>query len=55
MGEITVDLRLVIKIPRSKLTINGPVLGLKQGAPEIHAATEEAAGGHRGESGVAVS
>lgn len=38
MGEITMDLRLVIKIPSSKLTINGLVLGLKQGAPKIHAA-----------------
>jgi hypothetical protein len=38
LGEITVDLRLVIRIPSSKLTINGLVLGLKQGAPKIHAA-----------------
>lgn len=38
MGEITVDLRLVIKIPSCKLTINGLVLGLKQGADKIHAA-----------------
>ena len=38
MGEITLDLRLVIKIPSSKLTINGLVLGLKQSAPQIHAA-----------------
>jgi hypothetical protein len=38
LGEITLDLRLVIKIPRTKLTINGLVLGLKQAAPRIHAA-----------------
>jgi hypothetical protein len=38
VSEITVDLRLVFKIPSSKLTINGLVLGLKQGAAEIHAA-----------------
>ena len=38
MGEITLDLRLVIKIPSSKLTINGLVSGLKQGGAEIHAA-----------------
>jgi hypothetical protein len=38
LGEITLDLRLVIKIPSSKLTINGLVLGLKQSAPQIHAA-----------------
>ena len=37
MGEITLDLRLVIKIPSPKLTINGLVLGLKQSAPQIHA------------------
>jgi hypothetical protein len=37
LGEITLDLRLVIKIPSSKLTINGLVLGLKQSAPQIHA------------------
>ena len=38
MGEITLDLRLVFTIPSSKLTINGLVLGLKQSAPQIHAA-----------------
>jgi len=38
LGEITLDLRLVIKIPRSKLTIHSLVLGLKQAAPQIHAA-----------------
>jgi hypothetical protein len=38
LGEITLDLRLVITIPSSKLTINGLVLGLKQGAPQINAA-----------------
>jgi hypothetical protein len=37
LGEITLDLRLVIKIPSSKLTINGLVLGLKQSAPQIQA------------------
>ena len=37
MGEITLDLRLVIKIPSPKLTINGLVLGLKQSASQIHA------------------
>jgi hypothetical protein len=37
LGEITLDLRLVIKIPSSKLTINGLVLGLKQSASQIHA------------------
>ena len=35
MGEITLDLRLGFKIPSSKLTINGLVLGLKQAAPQI--------------------
>jgi hypothetical protein len=38
LGEITVDLRLVIKIPSRKLTINGLVLGLKQSTAKIHAA-----------------
>jgi len=38
LGEITVDLRLVIRIPSSQLTINGVVLGLKQSAPAVHAA-----------------
>jgi hypothetical protein len=38
LGEITLDLRLVIKIPSSKLTINGLVLGVKEGASQIHAA-----------------
>jgi len=38
LGEITLDLRLVIKIPRTKLTINSLVSGLKQAAPRIHAA-----------------
>ena len=35
MGEITLDLRLDFKIPSSKLTINGLVLGLKEAAPQI--------------------
>jgi hypothetical protein len=37
LGEITVDFRLVIKQPSSKLIINGLVLGLKQIASQIHA------------------
>jgi hypothetical protein len=37
LGEITLDLRLVIKIPSSTLTINGLVLGMKQSAPQNHA------------------
>jgi hypothetical protein len=35
LGEITLDLRLDFKIPSSKLTINGLVLGLKEAAPQI--------------------
>jgi hypothetical protein len=35
MGEITLDLRLEFKIPSSKLTINGVVLGLKEAGPQI--------------------
>ena len=38
MGEITLDLRLVIKIPEKGLTINGLIHGLKEGAPQIQAA-----------------
>lgn len=38
MGEITMDLRLVFKIPDSGLTINGLIQGLKEGSPEIHGA-----------------
>lgn len=36
MGEITIDLRLVFKIPSSKLTINGLIHGLKESASQIH-------------------
>jgi len=35
LGEIAVDLRLVLTIPSGKLTINDLVLGLKQAAPEV--------------------
>ncbi len=35
MGEITLDLRLVFKIPESRLTINGLIRGLKEGLPQI--------------------
>jgi len=36
LGEITMDLRLVFKIPDSGLTINGLIQGLKEGSSEIH-------------------
>ena len=36
MGEITIDLRLVFKIPSSKLTINGLIHGLKESSSQIH-------------------
>jgi len=35
LGEITMDLRLVLTIPSGKLTINGLVLGLKEAAPQV--------------------
>lgn len=38
MGEITIDLRLVFKIPSSKLTINGLIHGLKENTFQIHEA-----------------
>lgn len=38
MGEITLDLRLVFKIPKSKLTINSLIHGLKESSSEIHGA-----------------
>ncbi len=36
MGEITLDLRLVIKIPKSRLTINSLIQGLKESSSDIH-------------------
>ncbi len=36
MSEITLDLRLVFKIPRTGLRINGLIQGLKESAPKIH-------------------
>jgi hypothetical protein len=36
LGEITIDLRLVFKIPSSKLTINGLIHGLKESSSQIH-------------------
>ncbi|GFP19798.1 hypothetical protein HKBW3S03_01302 [Candidatus Hakubella thermalkaliphila] len=38
MSEITIDLRLVFKIPDSGLTINGLIRGLKEASSEIHGA-----------------
>ncbi len=38
MGEITLDLRLVVRVPEKGLTINGLIAGLKEGAPQIHEA-----------------
>jgi hypothetical protein len=38
LGEITMDLRLVFKIPDSGLTINGLIRGLKEASSEIHVA-----------------
>lgn len=38
MGEITLDLRLVFKVPEKGLTINGLIHGLKEGAAQIHEA-----------------
>lgn len=38
MGEITLDLRLHIKIPEKGLTINGLIQGLKEGSPQIQGA-----------------
>ena len=36
MSEITLDLRLVFKIPKTGLTINGLIQGLKESSPKIH-------------------
>ncbi len=36
MGEITLDLRLVFKIPKTKLTINSLIQGVKESSSEIH-------------------
>jgi hypothetical protein len=38
LSEITLDLRLVFKIPESKLTINGLIRGLKEGSWQIQGA-----------------
>jgi hypothetical protein len=38
LGEITLDLRLVVRVPEKGLTINGLIAGLKEGAPQIHEA-----------------
>ena len=38
MSEITIDLRLVFKIPSSKLTINGLIHGRKESSFQIHEA-----------------
>ena len=38
MGEITLDLRLVVRVPEKGLTINGLIAGLKEGIPQIHEA-----------------
>jgi hypothetical protein len=38
LSEITLDLRLVFKIPKAKLTINGLIRGLKDGVPQIQGA-----------------
>ena len=38
MGEITLDLRLVIRVPEKGLTINGLIAGLKAGSPQISGA-----------------
>ena len=38
MGEITLDLRLVVTVPEKGLTIKGLISGLKEGAPQIHEA-----------------
>ncbi len=36
MSEITLDLRLVFKIPKPGLRINGLIQGLKESSPQIH-------------------
>ena len=36
MSEITLDLRLVFKIPKTGLRINGLIQGLKESSPKIH-------------------
>ena len=36
VSEITLDLRLVFKIPRTGLRINGLIQGLKESSPKIH-------------------
>jgi hypothetical protein len=36
LSEITIDLRLVFKIPSSRLTINGLIHGLKESSSQIH-------------------
>jgi len=36
LGEITMDLRLVFRIPESDLTINGLIQGLKESCSKIH-------------------
>jgi len=38
LGEITLDLRLVVRVPEKGLTINGLIVGLKAGIPQIHEA-----------------
>lgn len=38
LGEITMDLRLVITVPERGLTINGLIQGLKHGSSQIHSA-----------------
>jgi hypothetical protein len=38
LSEITLDLRLKIKVPEKGLTINGLISGLKEGVPQIHEA-----------------
>lgn len=38
MGQITIDLSLVFKIPSTKLTINGLIHGLKESSSQIHEA-----------------
>ena len=36
LGEITVKLRLVFKIPKFGLRINGLIQGMKESSPQIH-------------------
>jgi len=38
LGEISLDLRLVVTVPEKGLTINGLISGLKEGVPQIHEA-----------------